>query len=213
MIPRAERLAELVRGPSVLDVGCTGHTLEPESPHWLHGQLVKRFPGVVGIDQSEEKIKELRNRGFDHVFVANAETFSFAERFDTIVAGELIEHVSNPGLFLKQARSQLAPGGRLVVSTPFPFSLLYFLYAHFKYPKTCQNLEHVHWFCVSTLLELAQRCGLRVAHWELIEDYRLDDDSGLYRAFVHLIAWFGWMLPKRFRCNTMVFVFESEAEL
>lgn len=212
MIPRAERLAELVRGPAVLDVGCAGHTVEPESPHWLHGQLLKRFPEVVGIDQSAEKIEELRNRGFNHVFVANAETFSFVERFNTIVAGELIEHVSNPGLFLQQARSHLAPGGQLVVSTPFPFSLLNFLYAHLKYPKTCQNLEHVHWFCVSTLLELANRCGLRVSHWELVEDYRREDRSGLYRAFVHLIAWLGWMLPKRLRCNSMVFVFETEAE-
>jgi SAM-dependent methyltransferase len=212
MIPRAERLAEMVRGPRVLDVGCAGHTVEPESPHWLHGQLVKRFPDVVGIDQSEEKIKELRNRGFDHLFVANAETFSFPQQFDTIVAGELIEHVSNPGLFLQQARNQLAPGGRLVVSTPFPFSLLYFLYAHWKYPKTCQNSEHVCWFCISTLPELAKRCGLRVTHWDLIEDYRQEDKSGLYRAFVHLISWFGWMLPKRLRCNSMVFIFEPEAE-
>jgi 2-polyprenyl-3-methyl-5-hydroxy-6-metoxy-1,4-benzoquinol methylase len=213
VIPRAERLAELVRGPCVLDVGCAGHTLEPDSPHWLHGQLVKRFPGVMGIDRSEEKINELRSRGFDQVFVADAETFSLEQRFDTIVVGELIEHVSNPGLFLKQARSHLALGGQVVVSTPFPFSLLNFLYAYLKYPKTCQNLEHVHWFCVSTLAELAKRSGLRVSHWELIEDYRKEDNSGRYRAFVHLIAWFGWMLPKRLRCNSMVFVFESEADL
>ena len=212
MIPRAVRLAELVRGPSVLDVGCAGHVFEPESPYWLHGQLVKRFPDVMGFDCSEEKINELRKYGLNHLFVANAETFSFEQRFDTIVAGELIEHISNPGLFLKQARRHLAPKGQLVVSTPFPFYLLYFLYAHLKYPKTCQNPEHVHWLCVSTLLELAKRSGLRVSHWELIEDYRRDDNSALYRAFVRFIACFGWMLPKRLRCNSLVFVFESEAE-
>lgn len=212
MIPRARRLVEFVRGPRVLDVGCAGHVVEPDSPHWLHGQLLKRFPEVVGIDQNAEKIAELRRLGFDHVLVANAETFSFVERFDTIVAGELIEHVSNPGLFLMQARRHLAPGGQLVVSTPFPFSLLCFLYAHLKYPKTCQNLEHVHWFCISTLAELAKRCGLRISHWELIEDYRQEDSSGLYRAFVRLIVWLGWMMPKRLRCNSMVFVFEAGAE-
>jgi SAM-dependent methyltransferase len=212
MIPRAIRLAELVKGPCVLDVGCGGHIVEPRSPHWLHGQLVKRFPEVVGIDQSKEKVDEMLNLGFARVFVANAETFSFVERFDTIVAGELIEHLSNPGGFLTQARNHLAPGGLLVVSTPFPFSLLYLLYAHLKYPKTCQNPEHACWFCVSTLPELARRCGLRVAHWELIEDYREDDNSRLYRTFVSLIAWLGWMLPRRLRCNTMVFVFEAEEQ-
>jgi hypothetical protein len=59
---------------------------------------------------------------------------------------------------------------------------------------------------------LARRCGLRVAHWELIEDYREDDNSRLYRTFVSLIAWLGWMLPRRLRCNTMVFVFEAEEQ-
>jgi hypothetical protein len=43
---------------------------------------------------------------------------------------------------LAQARNHLAPGGRLVLSTPSPFSLLYFLYERFMYPKTCQNPEH-----------------------------------------------------------------------
>jgi hypothetical protein len=49
MIPSSERPAELVRGPYVLNVGCADHTLEPESPHWLHGQLVKRFTDAVGF--------------------------------------------------------------------------------------------------------------------------------------------------------------------
>ncbi len=42
---------------------------------------------------------------------------------------------------------------------------------------------------------------------------RHEDNSRLYRTFVHLIARFGWILPKRLRCHSMVFIFESEAEL
>jgi SAM-dependent methyltransferase len=211
MIPRAQRLADLVRGPRVLDVGCTGHTLEAEPPHGLQGQLATRFRDVVGIDQSEKKVKELRDFIKCLSPMPRPSVIPFVQRFGTIVAGKVIEKVSNPGLFLKRAQSQLARGGQLLVSTPFPFSLLYLLSAHSKYPKTCQNPGHVHWFCVSTPQELARPCGLRVSHRELIEDYRPDDKSQLDRIFVHLIECFGW-LPKRLRCNSMVFVFESEVE-
>jgi hypothetical protein len=147
--------------------------------------------------------------------IPRAETFSFVQRFDTVVAGEVIEHVSNPGLFLRHGQSHLAPAGQLVVSTPFPVSLLYFLCAHCKCPKTCQNPERVPWFCVSTLQELATRSGLRVSHRELIEDHRPDHRSQLYRIFVHRIEWFGWLLPKRLRCDSMVFnsMFRFESEV
>lgn len=41
---------------------------------------------------------------------------------------------------------------------------------------------------------------------------RHEDNSRICRTFVRLIARFGWMLPKRLRCYSMVFIFESEAE-
>jgi SAM-dependent methyltransferase len=208
VIPRAVQLLNFVKGPRVLDVGCAGHVVEPESPHWLHGQLVKHFPEVMGIDLSSENVEKVRSYGYSNVSVGNAEAFSLGALFDTIVAGEVIEHLTNPGLFLLQARDHLAPGGRLVLSTPFPFSLLYFLYGHFKYPKTCQNPEHTCWFCIATITELSNRLGFRLSHCDLIEDYRLDVPSLRYRSFVRLVWLLGWMIPKRLRCNTMVFVLE-----
>lgn len=38
--------------------------------------------------------------------------------FDVVVAGEVIEHVPHPDLMLSEVRRILAPGGRLVLSTP-----------------------------------------------------------------------------------------------
>jgi 2-polyprenyl-3-methyl-5-hydroxy-6-metoxy-1,4-benzoquinol methylase len=41
-------------------------------------------------------------------------------RFDTIVAGELIEHLEDPYAFLRGLHPFLADGGRLILSTPNP---------------------------------------------------------------------------------------------
>jgi 2-polyprenyl-3-methyl-5-hydroxy-6-metoxy-1,4-benzoquinol methylase len=136
---RTDVILNWVKGPSVLDVGCTGHAVGIGSRRWLHGRLREQFPSVAGIDISTENIAVLNRQGFGNLYVQSAESFELTERFDTIVAGELIEHLANPGLFLRQARTHLKSTGRLVLTTPNPFSLADITYALFKYPKTCQN--------------------------------------------------------------------------
>jgi 2-polyprenyl-3-methyl-5-hydroxy-6-metoxy-1,4-benzoquinol methylase len=210
MIPRAKQLITYVIGPRVLDVGCAGHVPEPGSEYWLHGELVRHFPESVGIDLNRQNVEALRSIGMKNLYVCSAEDFSFDTRFDSIVAGELIEHLSNPGLFLRCAASHLAVGGRIIITTPNPFSLLNFLYGFCKFPKTCQNPEHTCWFCVATLQEIARREELRVLEWQLIEDYRPNSASLSYRTFVWLLRFCGWMLPERLRCNAMIFVLEKD---
>lgn len=78
---------------------------------------------VHGIDINEEGIEKLGEEGY-HVEVQNAEDFYFDKQFDVIVAGELIEHLENQGLFLDRANEHLKEGGKLVVTTPNATSLV-----------------------------------------------------------------------------------------
>lgn len=206
---RSEQILKHVVGPDILDVGCAGHLPKPGSPYWLHGRLREKFSSVVGIDLNRENIKKLEQLGYESLHVASAEDFDLNAKFDSIVAGELIEHLSNPGSFFEHCRTHLKENGQVVVSTPFTFSLLYVLYAVFKYPSTCQNDEHAMWFCPKTLMELASRYGFRAVYWELIEDYEFDNPSILYLLFARLMTTIGRVLiPARLRKNTMIFVFQ-----
>jgi cyclopropane fatty-acyl-phospholipid synthase-like methyltransferase len=208
---RSEQILKHVDGRHILDVGCAGHNPKPGSPYWLHGRLLEKFPSVAGIDLNSENIEKLLEMGFENIEIANAEEFDLHTTFDCIVAGELIEHLSNPGHFLERCRAHLKGGGRLVISTPHAFSLLYFSYAVLKYPKTCQNDEHTLWFCPKTLAGLASRYGFRVVSWELIEDYEFDNSSKLYLFFARFMTTLGRLLiPGRLRKNTMIFVFELD---
>ena len=208
---RVDFILPYVQGPKVLDVGCAAHVPEPGAPYWLHGRLREKFPCVTGIDLNEQNVAKLRAQGFQNLFVGNAEDINIDSRFDTIVAGELIEHLSNPGAFLESARKHLAPGGRLVLTTPYPFCLMGFLYAMLKYPKTCQNLEHTCWFCPQTFKELSGRAGLRIAHWELFPMYGTGDPSLAYRLYVNFVRYFKWLLPKQLWCSAMLLVLEAAA--
>jgi 2-polyprenyl-3-methyl-5-hydroxy-6-metoxy-1,4-benzoquinol methylase len=208
MKTREDMILEWAKGPNVLDVGCTDHIVREDSVYWLHQNLRQRFPHVVGIDISEENLERMRALGYENLYRMDAEQFSLAEKYDTIVAGELIEHLSNPGLFLDRVLMHLKPGGRLIITTPYVFSLLYIVYSNLKYPKTCENAEHTHWLCVETMRKLAARHGFRELFFELVMDYRLDNPSWKYVAFARIMILSRHMIHKRLRNNVMFFVFE-----
>ncbi len=206
MTERIQTILSYTTGPRVLDVGCAGDDFEVDPSRWLHGQLEQRFEHVEGIDIDSAKVERLRSLGYRSVHVMHAETFVLPGEFDTIVAGELIEHLSNPGLFLTQARKHLSARGRIVITTPYPFSLLYGLYGFLRYPRTCSNPEHTCWFCPETLQELIRRSDLRILHWDLVMDYNPTERSRPYRLLRSILKLLGFMIPGRLKGNTMILI-------
>lgn len=101
----------------VLDLGCaTG----------AFGAAVKRrHPGahVVGIEAAKGAAERAAER-LDRVIHARIEDVDFsaadlaAEKFDAVVAGDVIEHLVNPWAALARLHACLAPGAQLVASVP-----------------------------------------------------------------------------------------------
>jgi 2-polyprenyl-3-methyl-5-hydroxy-6-metoxy-1,4-benzoquinol methylase len=181
---RIEAILRETNGPAVLDVGCVGGFQEasPDTsdPLWLHGHLRAAFDDVWGIDLSPTRIEALRARGYGDIHVADAESFELDRRFNSIVAGELIEHLANPGMFLRRCGEHLAEGGRIVLTTPYPFSYETTAYAWFRYPRTCPNREHTMWFCPKTMERLADLCGFQIRSWRLLRADRQAKGLGPY---------------------------------
>jgi SAM-dependent methyltransferase len=201
-------LAE-VRGPEILHIGCVNHRL-PESPaearHYLHYQLCRDFADchVVGLDIEPQAIEQLGRMGFD-VVRGDAHDLPYRQAFDTIVAGELLEHLQNPGLFLTSCAGALKTGGRLVLSTPNVFTPLLSL-MYLKNGDRAFNPEHAAWFCPQTVRALLGRCGFSVAQLSFVDDLKPEaTDSFWYKSFA--LVWKGVrpLLPRRLR-NTMVIV-------
>lgn len=201
---RSDEVLKRVRGRVVLDVGCAG---QDPSPDWIHGKLRDREGELVGIDIDPERIAALRRHGVNDIQLGDAQTFSLPQRFDTIVAGEVIEHLENPGLFLARAKEHLAENGRIILTTPYPFALVNVLYALIKFPKTCSNPDHAVWLCPQTISVLFARMRLRVLEWTLIEDYP-PYAGRRTRALVRVMR--ALRLPARLRANAMIYVLVPE---
>jgi O-antigen biosynthesis protein len=101
----------------VLDLGCATGAL---------GAAVKqRHPGarVVGIEAARAAAERAAGR-LDRVIHMRIEDVDFgaddlaAEKFDAVLAGDLLEHLVNPWAALVRIRACLAPGAQLVASVP-----------------------------------------------------------------------------------------------
>lgn len=118
---RLEWILSHIKHEKVLDIGCVGQAERFGSPRWLHGLLKRVAKEVVGIDIDEQGVKQLVAKGYN-VIVADAQdpklTEILREEFDVVVASELIEHLSNLGIFLDNVFKLLRSGGILILTTP-----------------------------------------------------------------------------------------------
>jgi GT2 family glycosyltransferase/tetratricopeptide (TPR) repeat protein/2-polyprenyl-3-methyl-5-hydroxy-6-metoxy-1,4-benzoquinol methylase len=112
--PRPELLALVpTSARKVLDVGCgrgrLGETLKARQP-----------AEVIGIEFNEEAAAVARTR-LDRVLVGDVEQLQIDFRprsFDAIICGDILEHLREPGRFLRRAREWLQPDGQFITSIP-----------------------------------------------------------------------------------------------
>ena len=102
-------IVDYCRGKRVLHIGCVDTGLLDErfaAGQLLHQKLDKVAERVVGIDINTEGLQYLRDKGFDDLHKVNIEDpADFAplqsETFDVVVISEVVEHLQNVGLALK----------------------------------------------------------------------------------------------------------------
>lgn len=164
---RMEIIGPLVKGRKTLDLGVvdsrrgrakTDDRLVEKTPSLLFYHICKINPDTLGIDIDEEGVKILQEQGY-HAKAADVITMDLGEQFDTIIAGEIIEHLVNPGQFLCNLRKHLAPNGTLVITTPNPFYCRQ-VWKIWRYKKPMVHEEHTCWFDPITLSHLCFLSGL-----------------------------------------------------
>ena len=78
-----------------------------------------------------------------------------------MVAGELIEHVSNQGLMIETAKRNLKDKGLLIITTPNVFTIGVLIKALLGL-KVYRNPEHVIWHDMISLEAILKRHGFKI---------------------------------------------------
>ena len=143
----------------VLDVGFWGQGVSVDDPNWVHNLLKKKSSQVFGIDLDYDNSKLSNSQHYKKI---SAEDFDFDIKFDVIFAGDLIEHLSNPGLFLDACSRNLKNGGRLILTTPNCFNL-FNMTEKLSKPEPTVNSDHTCYFNIKTLKKLLEKNNWYVA--------------------------------------------------
>jgi len=166
---RSQFVVERCRGRVVLDLGCRDETalVKCGTPQWLHGEIVKVAKEVVGVDLSPDIPPEGMSTGPTSQIlqgdVNHLESVVGGRAFDVIVAGELLEHLTDPLSFLRQLR-RLYPGRELVLTTPNATALSNVILALGS--RESNHHDHLAIFSVKTLNTLCLRAEFQ--DWEFV---------------------------------------------
>jgi 2-polyprenyl-3-methyl-5-hydroxy-6-metoxy-1,4-benzoquinol methylase len=153
-----------IKDGSVLHVGCTNapNMLERiENGSLLHEKLLKINGDVVGLDIDSHGIEHLKGLFPSARLVcgdAHALNDVFDDTlFDQIIAGDVIEHLDDPGTFLRSCWRQLSSEGELLITTVSAFSVIRFAKSLFFHEAV--HDEHTAYYSPSTLARMGQMNG------------------------------------------------------
>ena len=162
LVDRIEFIVSRAAGKSVVDLGFVDESrmaAKQALGSWLHAKVAQVALGTVGIDNEPEGVQLARDLGYQaHTADCEDRESLIAlglEPADIVIAGELLEHLDQPGRFLEAVKVLLKPGGTLLISTPNACSMTNFLSSLMN--REFVNPDHVSWFSWQTLRTLLRR--------------------------------------------------------
>lgn len=185
LVQRVDFVKSLCAGKKVLHLGCTNwpYTAEAiENNMLLHNEIGKIAGELYGFDYDQQGIDLLSASGIQNLYRADLEKLdevALDETFDVIVAGEMIEHLNNPGLFLKGIQRFMNADTKLVITTVNAYCGMRF--AIYGLRGKGGNAEPVHpdhvaYYSYSTLKVLVERQNLHIddfLFYDIGSDHRL----------------------------------------
>jgi 2-polyprenyl-6-hydroxyphenyl methylase/3-demethylubiquinone-9 3-methyltransferase len=181
---RDRKRLDCLAGLRILDIGCGGGVLsEP---------LARLGASIVGADPAAANIEAARKHAAQSELkidyrATTAEALADAgERFDIVLAMEVVEHVADVGLFLRRCAEMVRPGGMILVATinrtlkSFALAIVGAEYVLRWLPRGTHRWDK---FVTPNELEMAmERAGLRrrdergVVYNLLADSWQLSDD-------------------------------------
>ena len=171
LVDRVTFLKKTCMGKKVLHLGCTDYPYTQaaiDNGRLLHFELQKIADQLYGFDFDEKGIEVLKNHNVENIYKADLENLDkvdLNETFDVIVAGEMIEHLSNPGLFLKGIQRFMNKDTKLLITTINAYmGLRFWVYGLRGRSGSVEPVhpDHVAYYSFSTLSLIIKRENLKV---------------------------------------------------
>lgn len=164
----------------LLDIGCG-------DGKFVHDAKTKGYD-ALGIDLSPERIKngkELYNLSNKELRCMNIDQFNSDEKFDVIVAWDVIEHLVSPNLFLEQIKRISHKETIILILTMSVDSITYKLFQ--KNWNYINPPQHLYYFSHLTMKRLYKKCGFDLIGVEMDETRKKNLIHLIFRICIGLI--------------------------
>jgi SAM-dependent methyltransferase len=170
LVQRVDYLLGRSRGQRVLHLGCTNAPYTEQAiadGSLLHLRLREVAKELHGVDVDRPGLERLAGLGCANLHAGDlgslAGQLAAEPMFDLIIAGEIIEHLPDPGTFLSEARRVMGAGTTLVITTVNAYCG--FRMAQYALRGRGGRAEPVHpdhvaYYSLTTLGRLVQLVGL-----------------------------------------------------
>jgi len=151
---RFRYINKFLKGTEILDIG--------SSEGYLHKLLVNA--------NANKNICSLDSNGEADFLIDLDNPKKIDNKFDTVIAGEVIEHLESPINFIRYCKSLLKKNGRLIITTPNAAGLQYI-----RNPAWCVYYPdyrgHTQAFTLDMLKRMCKDEGLKVIYTDYINAF------------------------------------------
>jgi 2-polyprenyl-3-methyl-5-hydroxy-6-metoxy-1,4-benzoquinol methylase len=158
-------VGQILPGGKICELGC--------GSGWLCHRLAERGYETLGVDLSESGIRAANSAAIERARFSHEsidaqlpQRVGMTDPFDLVLSNDVIEHLYRPADLLEAARGMLAPGGALLIATPYHGYLKNF--AIVALGKADQHFNplwdggHIKFFSPETLTQLLEKSGFTV---------------------------------------------------
>ncbi len=193
---RSDLVALITGNPqTILDVGCSVGT--------LGASLKKHFDcQVTGIEYCPDMAQEAHKK-LDRVIQGDLNRLNLTQelkttRFDTIICGDVLEHLINPWSLLQTLRTHLKPSGQMIASLPNirHWDSLWTIFVKGYWPyrdRGVHDRTHLRFFTKRNVEELFSQANFSIE--SLSTTYRLVEEP---RPINRWAPYFAWPFLKNF---------------
>ena len=153
-----------------LDIGC-GHGS-------VSSELIKKGYKVAGVEINQDAIKSLESRGFEVCQKDISKPLELGKQFDVVMILDVLEHLFDPYILLKEAKKATKERGVIIVTVPLYFDIvdrfkIFFTgsvismdnlcYGEENYKKfRSYNYDHIRFFRPKEMIEMGESLGLKI---------------------------------------------------
>src|SRR4051812_21147475 len=149
------------QGRRVLELGC--------ADGFISKHLAERCCSVTGVEIDAEAAERAR-QWCANVVVCDLNLpdwhSTVGRDFDTIICGDVLEHLVDPWRALRDLRKLLAANGRVIICLPNVAQYRVrrnLLKGKFSYqPTGIMDVTHLRFFTIATAREMIEQCGYRI---------------------------------------------------